>query len=187
MLTKDESLGGDGTPTVAAFTPEPFALKLGISPSAGAQLIADALDLRHRLPLLWKRVQRLQVPTWQARRVAQQTHALPLAGARWVDHQLAIRTDGALGPVITDRLVAHAIAKYDPEEPRAARGPRQGRLRRHPQPPPPPSTPAPATWPPAATPRSSRGSTTCSAPSPTSSGSTATPTRWGSARSKPSP
>ena len=115
VLTKDESLGGDGTPTVAAFTPEPFALKLGISPSAGAQLIADALDLRHRLPLLWKRVQRLQVPTWQARRVAQQTHALPLAGARWVDHRLATRTDGSLGPVITDRLVAQAIAKYDPE------------------------------------------------------------------------
>ena len=115
VLTRSESLGGDGTPAVAAFTPEPFALKLGISPSAGAQLIGDALDLRHRLPLLWKRVQRLQVPTWQARRVAQQTHTLPLAGARWVDHRLAIRTDGSLGPVITDRLVALAIAKYDPE------------------------------------------------------------------------
>ncbi len=115
VLTKNESLGGDGTPTVAAFTPEPFALKLGISPAAGAQLIADALDLRHRLPLLWKRVHRLQVPTWQARRVAQQTHALPLAGARWVDHRLATRTDGSLGPVITDRLVAEATAKYDPE------------------------------------------------------------------------
>ena len=55
-LLADESLGGDGTPLVAAFTPEPFALALGMSPSAGAQLIADALDLRHRLPLLWKRV-----------------------------------------------------------------------------------------------------------------------------------
>ena len=35
VLTRDESLGGDGTPTVAAFTPETFALKLGISPAAG--------------------------------------------------------------------------------------------------------------------------------------------------------
>ena len=26
------------------------------------------------------------------------------------------RIDGALGPVITDRLVALAVAKYDPEE-----------------------------------------------------------------------
>ena len=56
------------------------------------------------------------MPAWQARRVAQQTHRLPLLGARWVDERLASRTDGALGPVITDRLVALAIAKFDPEE-----------------------------------------------------------------------
>ena len=116
VLTKSESLGGDGTPAVAAFTPEAFAVRLGLSPAAGARLIGDALDLVHRLPLLWKRVTRLEVPAWQARRVAQQTHALPLIGARWVDHQLAARTDGSLGPVITDRLVALAVAKFDPEE-----------------------------------------------------------------------
>ena len=75
-LLADESLGGDGTPAVAAFTPEPFALALGMSPSAGAQLIADALDLRHRLPMLWERLSRLEVPAWQARRVARQTHRL---------------------------------------------------------------------------------------------------------------
>ena len=40
VLTADESLGGDGTPAAAAFTPESFALRLGISPSAGAQLMA---------------------------------------------------------------------------------------------------------------------------------------------------
>ena len=39
-----------------------------------------------------------------------------MLGARWVDERLASRTDGALGPVITDQLVALAIAKYDPEE-----------------------------------------------------------------------
>ena len=112
-LLADESLGGDGTPAVAAFTPEPFALALGMSPSAGAQLIADALDLRHRLPMLWKRLSRLEVPAWQARRVARQTHRLPKAAAIWVDEQLADR--GTCGPVVVDRLVAHAIATYDPE------------------------------------------------------------------------
>ncbi len=98
---------------MAAFTPEPFALALGMSPSAGAQLIADALDLRHRLPMLWKRVSRLEVPAWQARRVARQTHRLSKAAAIWVDEQLADR--GSCGPVVVDRLVAHAIAAYDPE------------------------------------------------------------------------
>ena len=113
-LLAHESLGGDGTPMVAAFTAEPFALALGISPAAGAQLIGDALDLRHRHPLLWKRLARLEVPAWQARRVARQTHRLPYAGARWVDDQLAGRS--GCGPVIVDRLVAHAIARYDPED-----------------------------------------------------------------------
>ncbi len=113
-LLADESLGGDGTPAVAAFTPEPFALALGLSPGAGAQLIADALDVRHRLPLLWKRVSRLEVPAWQARRVARQTHRLPKAAAMWVDQQLTDRT--TCGPVIVDRLVVQAIAAYDPEE-----------------------------------------------------------------------
>jgi hypothetical protein len=107
-------LGGDGTPLVAAFTPEPFALAVGLSPAAGAQLIGDALDLRHRLPLLWKRVARLEVPAWQARRVARQTHRLSKSAAVWVDEQLADRT--SCGPVIVDRLVAQVIAAGDPEQ-----------------------------------------------------------------------
>ena len=75
------------------------------------------------------------MPAWQARRVAQQTHAPPLLGARWVDHQLASRTDGALGPVITDRLVALADREVRPRGARAARGRRHRRLRRQDQPP----------------------------------------------------
>jgi len=115
VLNKDESLGGEGTPAVAAFAPEAFAARLGMSPAAGAALIGDVLDLVHRHPILWIRVKASEVPAWQARRVAQQTHSLSLAGARWVDDRLAARTDGACGPVITDRLVAEAIARFDPE------------------------------------------------------------------------
>ena len=76
--------------------------------------MADALDLLHRHPRLWKRVRRGQVPAWQARRVAQQTRRLPKPGARWVDDQLAHRI--GCGPVITDRLVAQAAARFDPDE-----------------------------------------------------------------------
>jgi hypothetical protein len=99
---------------VAAFAPEPFALRLGLSPAAGAAYLADALDLWHRLPHLLARVRRLEVPDWQARRVAQQTRRLPLEGARWVDDQLAHHARGSLGPVIVDRLVAQAAAQFDP-------------------------------------------------------------------------
>src|SRR5262245_36497378 len=45
ILESPESPGGDGTPAVAAFTPEPFALAVGMSPRAGAALIGDSLDL----------------------------------------------------------------------------------------------------------------------------------------------
>ena len=114
VLGLDESLGGDGTPAVAAFTPEPFAAAMGCRPAAGARLLADALDLTHRLPRLWARVQALQIPAWQARRAAQHTHQLSLEAARWVDDRLADRT--GCGPILVDRLVADAIARFDPEE-----------------------------------------------------------------------
>jgi hypothetical protein len=61
---------------------------------------------------LWKRVHRLEVPAWAARRAARQTHPLPLAAARWVDVRLAMR--GTCGPVVTDRLAAEAAALFDP-------------------------------------------------------------------------
>ena len=97
VLDADELLGGEGTPAVAAFTPEDIAVVLQISPSAAAGFIADALDLRHRLPALWRAVMRLEVPAWLARRVAQQTRRLPKAGAKFVDETLAARTHGGPG------------------------------------------------------------------------------------------
>ncbi|MBF4762871.1 hypothetical protein ISU07_07005 [Nocardioides islandensis] len=115
FLESPEVLGGDGTPMVAAFTAEPLAVRLRITPGAAAALIGDALDLVHRHPRLWDKVQTLRVPAWQARRVAQQTRRLPLPSARWVDQQLAARSDDACGPVIVDRLVAHITATAEPE------------------------------------------------------------------------
>jgi hypothetical protein len=117
VLEVPDSLGGEGTPAVAAFAPETLAVRLRITPSAAAGLIGDALDLVHRLPLLWRRVQSLRVPGWQARRVAQQTRTLPQTGAHWVDEQLALRGDGTCGPVVVDRLVAQLAA--DPEDHRS--------------------------------------------------------------------
>ena len=87
---------------------------LQISPVAAAGLVADALDLRHRLPRLWRTVMRLQVPAWLARRVAQQTRRLPKAGAKYVDETLAARSQWGTG--IVDRVVADAVARFDPAE-----------------------------------------------------------------------
>ncbi len=50
VLDAEETLGGDGTPAVAAFAPESLAAAMGWTPTAARNLIADALDLIHRHP-----------------------------------------------------------------------------------------------------------------------------------------
>ena len=133
-LDGDESLGGDGTPAVAAFAPEPLAATLGVATTTGMKLIADALDLHHRLPRIWRLVERSRSsrtrpatsprpPTASPRpRPATSTSSSPTGSppARW----RAIET-----------AVAHAIAKYHPEllDEREKRG--QAVLARHPAPP----------------------------------------------------
>lgn len=71
--------GGAGTPEVLASCPAELGLVLQTSAGGAKHLIADALDLRHRLPSLWAEVQEGQVRAWKARRVAQATRHLPLA------------------------------------------------------------------------------------------------------------
>ena len=114
MRQYDETLGGEGTPLVAAFTPEPFAAALGVSTFAGMQLLADAMDLQHRLPGIWSKVDRLDVAPWKARRVAQATRSLSQRAAAYIDAELAHRIS-TCGAVMIERVVAAAIAKFHPE------------------------------------------------------------------------
>jgi hypothetical protein len=59
--------GGEGTPQVAEFCRVELAAVLGVSQVSAGSLIADALDLRHRLPALWTRVRTGEVKVWVAR------------------------------------------------------------------------------------------------------------------------
>ena len=110
----DESLGGEGCPQVAAYAPEPLAITLGVSPDTAKRLITDALELRHRLPETWATVASLEIPAWKGRHVATLTHTLSLEAAGWVDQQIAPRLHRC-GAKAVDTVVAHAIAKYDPD------------------------------------------------------------------------
>ncbi|WP_322919400.1 HNH endonuclease signature motif containing protein [Nocardioides renjunii] len=114
VLSEPETLGGAGTPAVAAFTSEPLAVALGCSPTSASSVLADALDLHHRLPLLWDQARALLVPVWKARRVASRTRHLSVDAARWVDRQVAGRSS-SLGAAALDRLVAEAAARCDGE------------------------------------------------------------------------
>ena len=93
-------LGGDGTPTVGDFAAAELGCVLRMSDGSAARLIGDALDLRHRLPLIWAAAQGGQVPAYQARRIATATRHLSLEQATWVDQQLA----PSLGAVSWGRL-----------------------------------------------------------------------------------
>src|ERR1700712_4003584 len=50
-------LAGPGAPLVAEFCIAEFALAIGRSTDSGRMLIADAVELKYRLPMVWIRVQ----------------------------------------------------------------------------------------------------------------------------------
>ena len=104
---------GTGTPTVADFAPAELGCVLRISDGSAARLIADALDLRHRLRLIWAAALTGQVPAYQARRIATATRHLTTNQASWVDEQLA----PSLGAMSWGRLQTLLEAKIIEADP----------------------------------------------------------------------
>lgn len=89
--------GGDGTPPVREFSLPELAMARGTHTLTTRSLVADALDLRHRLPHTWARVTALECEPWVARKVAALSRKVP-----------ADRVD------IVDRAIARAIAGHAP-------------------------------------------------------------------------
>jgi len=79
--------GCHGTPEVAEFASAELGGGLGISSYAARDLMADALDLVHRFPQLWVRVQALEVRASYARFVARESRDLTLEQAMYVDER----------------------------------------------------------------------------------------------------
>ena len=82
-------LAGDGTPEVLEFAAAEFGARMGTSSGSARALMADALDLRHRLPELWQLIMAGRVPAWKARKVAQATRHLSRSSAMHVDAAVA--------------------------------------------------------------------------------------------------
>jgi hypothetical protein len=82
-------LGGDGTPEVLEFAAAEFGARMESSSGSARALMADALDLRHRLPELWQLIITGRVRAWQARKVAQATRHLSRDSAMQVDAAVA--------------------------------------------------------------------------------------------------
>ncbi len=116
---------GPGAPTVSKYAATELAASLSCTPTRAAELIGDALELRHRLPRLWARVlgesftdedgmtrTRRPVEAWRARAVAAETKQLPAHVAAWVDRMLDSQR---LPNTVAPQLVDEALRRLDPE------------------------------------------------------------------------
>jgi hypothetical protein len=109
---------GAGTPGVAEFAAEELGCLLGVHSHAAHNLMADAVNLRHRHPLLWERVMAAEVADWVARKT---THLVAAAGlslgqARWVDEVTA----GYAASLTPGRYLALVEARIIEADPAAA-------------------------------------------------------------------
>jgi hypothetical protein len=82
-------VGGEGTPGVREFCVAELAMARQVHPAGCESALADVLDLRHRLPRVWTRVQKLACDVWLARKVARLSRALPVDRVEIVDIAVA--------------------------------------------------------------------------------------------------
>jgi hypothetical protein len=107
-------IGGDGTPDVEEFAAAEFGAMVHLHPMAARNMMADALDLRHRLPQCWRATQARRLEVWVARKIASLTRTLSRSAAAYVDAAIADH----LGALPAGRLLALVEAKIveaDPE------------------------------------------------------------------------
>ena len=121
--------GGPGTPSVSEYCAIELGTLQGTGMIAARLLIADALDLRHRLPRLWRQVRAGQVRAWQARKVAQATHQLSFDAADEVDRAVSGYVGMLPWPRFAKVLTA-AILTADPGRRRRTRTPGPDQRRR---------------------------------------------------------
>jgi uncharacterized protein DUF222 len=125
--TRLVQLGGTGTPSVQDLALCELAVARGQHTLSTRAFVADALDLRHRLPEFYTAVREGGCDLWAARKVAAMTRKLDPQAAVLVDRAVAAAVDQGPG-----RLLAIAEAKVieaDTEQARVER--EEGRRRRY--------------------------------------------------------
>jgi len=108
-------VAGPGAPLVAEFSIHEFATAIGLPTEVGKAYVGEAVELRHRLPRMWRRVERGDLQAWRARRIARTTMCLSPEAAAFVDARIAAFAH-RIRPSAVDRLLDEAIARYMPEE-----------------------------------------------------------------------
>ena len=73
-------VAGAGAPLVAEFSIAEFAAAIGLPTEHGRTFLGEALELRYRLPRVWKRVTSGDLAAWRARHGNDPAGSLVLAG-----------------------------------------------------------------------------------------------------------
>jgi Domain of unknown function (DUF222) len=106
--------GGEGCPACGPGVPAELATELRVSGEAAARLLADSLDLMHRLPRVWLALRLGLIDTWRARLVAEATRDLSAEAAATVQVEIL----GRIGRLTRHQLratVDRLAARVDPE------------------------------------------------------------------------
>ena len=93
-------LGGQGTPQASELCWAELAIALASGVIALRNQAGQALDLRHRLPLLWTAVQELRVEPWVAEKVATMTRDLTGDQAALVDTAVVEAVEESPGRIL---------------------------------------------------------------------------------------
>lgn len=102
-------LGGDGTPGVAELALVELGVARQVHTHSARSVVADALDLRHRLPHVWSLVRDLQAEVWVARKVASLSRCLPYEQVQIVDRAVADAITGQSPARVLDLAAAKVI------------------------------------------------------------------------------
>jgi hypothetical protein len=101
---------------VLEFAASELGARMETSYGSARALMADALDIRHRLPQLWQLIVAGCVPSWRARKVAQATRHVSRDAAMQVDAAVA----GCIATLPWGRFETLLAAKIIEADPRAA-------------------------------------------------------------------
>src|SRR4051794_6370107 len=88
--------GGGGAPRVRGVPLPGLGRRRQMGPVSARRYLADALDVRHRLPLIWERVVAREARIGNARLVASTTRHLSREAAATVDRAMVAFVDGSL-------------------------------------------------------------------------------------------
>ena len=106
--------GGEGTPPVREFCLPELAMARETHTLTTRRLVADVLDLHHRLPQTWTKVVALECEPWVARKVAALSRLVPAATVGIVDRAVAAAITGH-APATVIQLAEAMVIAADPE------------------------------------------------------------------------